>query len=172
MVIVREAVGAQFAGKPNRWPLRSTRGKVANGVWYNYRRVQPFSLIKELIDRGSSVASFTIGRSFSRTGRISRRSSTRRRRAVAARRRGRGQRRNRRSAGALHPTRALWLNGSIAEVTAMTETFIKERKHTLTGRIEPVGIDDATRVHGPLSERKSLGLFECDTASAADRQGA
>ena len=39
---------------------------------------------------------------------------------------------------------ALWLNGPIASVTAMTETFIRERKHNLTGRVEPVGIDDAS----------------------------
>ena len=39
---------------------------------------------------------------------------------------------------------AMWLNGPIAEVTAMTETFIKERKHNVTGRVEPVGIDDAS----------------------------
>lgn len=38
---------------------------------------------------------------------------------------------------------ALWLNGSITQVTAMTETFIKERKHQLTGKVEKVGIDDA-----------------------------
>ena len=38
---------------------------------------------------------------------------------------------------------ALWLNGSIATVSAMTETFIKERKHQLTGKVEKVGIDDA-----------------------------
>jgi len=38
----------------------------------------------------------------------------------------------------------MWLNGPIAEVSAMTETFIKERKHNLTGHIEPVGIDDAS----------------------------
>ena len=28
----------------------------------------------------------------------------------------------------------------------MTETFIKERKHNLTGKVEPVGIDDASAV--------------------------
>jgi len=38
---------------------------------------------------------------------------------------------------------ALWLNGSIEKVNAMTETFIKERKHNLTGKVEKVGIDDA-----------------------------
>ena len=38
---------------------------------------------------------------------------------------------------------ALWLNGSVEKVTAMTETFIKERKHQLTGKVQKVGIDDA-----------------------------
>lgn len=38
---------------------------------------------------------------------------------------------------------AIWLNGSITSVTAMTETFIKERKSNLTGKVEKVGIDDA-----------------------------
>jgi predicted dehydrogenase len=38
---------------------------------------------------------------------------------------------------------ALWHNGPISRVSAMAETFIKERKHSLTGKVEPVGIDDA-----------------------------
>jgi predicted dehydrogenase len=38
---------------------------------------------------------------------------------------------------------ALWLNGSISTVNAMTETFIKERKSNITGKVEKVGIDDA-----------------------------
>ena len=38
---------------------------------------------------------------------------------------------------------ALWLNGGIHDVCAMTETFVKERKHNLTGKVEKVGIDDA-----------------------------
>jgi myo-inositol 2-dehydrogenase/D-chiro-inositol 1-dehydrogenase len=37
----------------------------------------------------------------------------------------------------------MWLNGGIDSVTAMTETFVKEREHTLTGKVEPVEIDDA-----------------------------
>src|ERR1039457_3877101 len=31
---------------------------------------------------------------------------------------------------------ALWLNGGIDKVTAMTETFIKQRKHTETGKVQ------------------------------------
>jgi len=41
-------------------------------------------------------------------------------------------------------TPATVAHGPISEVVAMTETFIKERKHNLTGRVEPVGIDDAS----------------------------
>jgi predicted dehydrogenase len=38
---------------------------------------------------------------------------------------------------------AIWLNGPIHSVCAMTETFVKERMHNLTGQVEKVGIDDA-----------------------------
>jgi predicted dehydrogenase len=38
---------------------------------------------------------------------------------------------------------AIWLNGGISQVTAMTETFIKRRKHNITGKVEDVEIDDA-----------------------------
>ncbi len=54
---------------------------------------------------------------------------------------------------------ALWLNGAVRDVTAMTETFVKERKHTLTGRVEPVGIDDASAFLARF-QNGSLGLFE------------
>lgn len=54
---------------------------------------------------------------------------------------------------------AVWLNGPIAEVSAMTETFIKERKHQLTGKIEKVGIDDACAFLARF-ENGSLATFE------------
>jgi len=41
----------------------------------------------------------------------------------------------------------------------MTETFIKERKHNLTGQIEPVGIDDASAFLARF-ENGSLATFE------------
>ena len=41
----------------------------------------------------------------------------------------------------------------------MTETFVKARKHTLTGKVEPVGIDDACLFHCRFGNG-SLGLFE------------
>jgi predicted dehydrogenase len=54
---------------------------------------------------------------------------------------------------------ALWLNGGIAEVNAMTETFIKQRKHTETGKVEKVGIDDACAFLARF-QNGSLATFE------------
>lgn len=54
---------------------------------------------------------------------------------------------------------AIWLNGGIKSVTAMTETFIKERKHQLTGKVEPVGIDDACAFLARF-DNGSLATFE------------
>jgi len=54
---------------------------------------------------------------------------------------------------------AMWLNGGIDTVTAMTETFVKERPHNLTGKVEPVGIDDASAFMARFGNG-SLGLFE------------
>jgi predicted dehydrogenase len=54
---------------------------------------------------------------------------------------------------------AIWLNGRITDVTAMTETFIKKRKHTLTGKVEAVKIDDACTFMGHFANG-SLALFE------------
>jgi predicted dehydrogenase len=54
---------------------------------------------------------------------------------------------------------ALWLNNGIDKVTAMTETFIKERKHNLTGKVEKVGIDDACAFLARF-KNGSLATFE------------
>jgi len=54
---------------------------------------------------------------------------------------------------------AIWLNGGVTQLNAMTETFIKERKHTLTGKVEKVGIDDACSFFCRFGNG-SLGLFE------------
>jgi predicted dehydrogenase len=54
---------------------------------------------------------------------------------------------------------AIWLNGPIKSVTAMTETFIKQRKHTQTGKVEEVGIDDACAFLARF-ENGSLAVFE------------
>lgn len=54
---------------------------------------------------------------------------------------------------------ALWQNGNITDVCAMTETFVKERMHQETGKVEPVGIDDACAFMCHF-ENGALGLFE------------
>jgi predicted dehydrogenase len=54
---------------------------------------------------------------------------------------------------------ALWLNGSIDSVNAMTETFIKQRKHTVSGKVEKVGIDDACAFLARF-KNGSLATFE------------
>src|SRR5512137_1696944 len=54
---------------------------------------------------------------------------------------------------------ALWLNGGIDRVNAMTETFIKQRKHTETGKVEKVGIDDACAFLARF-KNGSLATFE------------
>jgi len=54
---------------------------------------------------------------------------------------------------------AVWLNGSIEKVNAMTETFIKQRKHTVSGKVEKVGIDDACAFLARF-QNGSLATFE------------
>jgi predicted dehydrogenase len=54
---------------------------------------------------------------------------------------------------------AIWLNGSVDKVTAMTETFVKERMHQLTGKVEKVGIDDACAFLARF-KNGSLATFE------------
>ncbi|HOC54375.1 MAG TPA: Gfo/Idh/MocA family oxidoreductase [Verrucomicrobiota bacterium] len=54
---------------------------------------------------------------------------------------------------------ALWLNGGMDQVNAMTETFVKQRKHTITGKVEKVGIDDACAFLARF-KNGSLATFE------------
>jgi predicted dehydrogenase len=54
---------------------------------------------------------------------------------------------------------AEWLNGPIVKVVAHTETFIKERKHAESGKLEPVTIDDACMFLA-IFANGSQGTFE------------
>ena len=115
---------------------------VANMVWYNYRRVPAITLIKTLIDEGKLGRIFHYRAKFLQDWTISQELPQG----------GEGLWRLDVTVAGSGVTgdllahcidTALWLNGAISSVTAMTETFVKQRKHTLTGRVEPVGIDDA-----------------------------
>jgi len=131
---------------------------VANMVWYNYRRVPAVVLLKNLIDEGRLGRIFHYRAKFLQDWTISQdlpqggEGLWRLDAAVA----GSGV-----TGDLLAHTidTAMWLNGPIAEVVAMTETFIKERKHNLTGRVEPVGIDDASAFLCRF-QNKSMATFE------------
>jgi predicted dehydrogenase len=134
------------------------RAGVPNTVWYNYRRVPGVTMIKQLLDEGKLgrifhyrtkfLQDWTISRELPQGGEGLWRLDV----AVA----GSGV------TGDLlahNIDTALWLNGPITEVTAMTDTFIKERTHNLTGKVEPVGIDDASAVLARC-QNGSLAMFE------------
>ena len=131
---------------------------VANTVWYNYRRVPAVSLAKQIIESGklgkifhyraNFLQDWTINADLPQGG-----AALWRLDAQAA---GSGV------TGDLLAhciDTAIWLNGSIVDVSAVTETFVKERMHNLTGKVEKVGIDDACIFHCHF-ENGSLGLFE------------
>ncbi len=132
--------------------------QVPNMVWYNYRRVPAVVLLKQLIAEGRVGRIFHYRAKFLQDWTISEdlpqggEGLWRLDAAVA----GSGV------TGDLlshNIDTALWLNGPIASLTAMTETFIKQRKHTITGKVEPVKIDDASAFLGRF-ENGSLATFE------------
>jgi myo-inositol 2-dehydrogenase/D-chiro-inositol 1-dehydrogenase len=131
---------------------------VPNTVWYNYRRVPAVTLIKQLLDEGKLGRIFHYRAKFLQDWTISK----------DLPQGGEGLWRLDVSVAGSGVTgdllahnidTALWLNGPITEVVAMTETFVKERKHNLTGKVQPVGIDDASLVLCRF-ENGSLAMFE------------
>ena len=131
---------------------------VPNTVWYNYRRVPAVTMLKQFIDEGRLGRIFHYRAKFLQDWTISQ----------DLPQGGEGLWRldvNIAGSGVTGDLlahcidTALWLNGSISEVSAMTETFVKQRKHNLTGKMEPVGIDDASAVLGRF-ENGSLATFE------------
>jgi predicted dehydrogenase len=131
---------------------------VPNTVWYNYRRIPAVTFAKHLIDSGrlgrvfhyraNFLQDWTINADLPQGG-----AALWRLDAKAA---GSGV------TGDLLAhciDTAIWLNGSVSDVTAMTETFVKERTHQLTGKKEKVEIDDACSFLCHF-QNGSLGLFE------------
>jgi predicted dehydrogenase len=131
---------------------------VPNTVWYNYRRIPAVTFAKQLIDSGRLGRVFHYRANFLQDWTISEDlpqggAALWRLDAKAA---GSGV------TGDLLAhciDTAVWLNGSVTDVTAMTETFVKERTHQLTGKKEPVEIDDACSFLCHF-QNGSLGLFE------------
>ncbi len=131
---------------------------VANLVSFNYRRVPAVTLAKQLIDEGRLGRIFHYRANFLQDWTISAKvpqggMATWRLDVKAA---GSGV------TGDLLAhciDTAMWHNGPISSVCAMTETFIRQRMHAETGKVEPVGIDDACTFFCRF-DNDSLGSFE------------
>ena len=131
---------------------------VANLVSFNYRRVPAVTLAKMLIDEGRLGKIFHYRANFLQDWTISANvpqggMATWRLDVKAA---GSGV------TGDLLAhciDTAMWQNGPIDSVCAMTETFVKKRMHVETGKIEDVGIDDACTFMCRFGN-ESLGNFE------------
>ena len=134
------------------------KARIPNMVWYNYRRIPAVTLAKKLVDEGRLGRIFHYRAVFLQDWTISPElpqggTALWRLDAAAA---GSGV------TGDLLAhciDTAIWLNGGIDRVSAMTETFVKERKHNLTGKVEPVGIEDACAFLARF-KNGSLATFE------------
>ncbi len=138
--------------------LAVEKAGVANMVWYNYRRVPAVTMAKQLVDEGKLGRVFHYRAKFLQDWTISQ----------DLPQGGAGLWRLDKSVAGSGVTgdllahcidTAIWLNGPIAEVVATTETFIKERMHNLTGKVENVGIDDASLFIARFANG-SLATFE------------
>jgi predicted dehydrogenase len=149
---------AMNAAEGQRMVEAVEKAGVANMVWYNYRRVPAVTLAKRLIEEGRLGRIFHYRAQFLQDWTINPEvpqggTALWRLDVQAA---GSGV------TGDLLAhciDTALWLNGPITRVSAMTETFVKQRKHTLTGKVEPVGIDDACAFLARFANG-SLAVFE------------
>lgn len=134
------------------------KAKVPNTIWYNYRRLPAVTLAKQLIDSGKLGKIFHYRANFLQDWTIS----------PELPQGGEGLWRLDVDAAGSGVTgdllahcidTAMWLNGGITDVSAVTETFIKERVHQASGKVQKVGIDDACIFHCHF-KNGSLGLFE------------
>jgi predicted dehydrogenase len=131
---------------------------VRNMVWYNYRRIPAVTLAKQIISSGKLGRIFHYRAKFLQDWTIS---------AEVPQGGAALWRLDVDVAGsgvtgdllAHCIDTAIWLNGEIDSVSGLTETFIKERKHNITGKMESVGIDDASAFLGRF-KNGSLATFE------------
>lgn len=131
---------------------------VNNTVWYNYRRVPAVTLAKQIVDSGKLGKIFHYRANFLQDWTIN----------PELPQGGEALWRLDVDAAGSGVTgdllahcidTAMWINGGIKDVSAITETFIKERVHQEDGQVKKVGIDDACIFHCHF-DNGSLGLFE------------
>ncbi len=131
---------------------------VPNMVWYNYRRIPAVTLAKRLIEEGKLGRIFHYRAKFLQDWTIK----------ADLPQGGQGLWRLDAAAAGSGVSgdllahcidTACWLNGPMSSVSALMETFVKERMHNLTGKVEKVGIDDACIFMGKFANG-SLANFE------------
>ncbi len=134
------------------------KAAVKTTVWFNYRRVPAVTLAKQLIDSGKLGKIFHYRTNFLQDWTIS----------PDVPQGGEGTWRLDLEAAGSGVTgdllahcidTAMWLNGGIRDVSAVTETFVKERVHQDSGQPQRVEADDACIFHCHF-DNGSLGLFE------------
>src|SRR4051794_2537916 len=134
------------------------KAKVNNTVWYNYRRLPAVTLAKQIVESGKLGRIFHYRANFLQDWTIN----------ADLPQGGEALWRLDVDAAGSGVTgdllahcidTAIWLNGAITDVSAVTETFVKERMHQETGQMQKVGIDDACIFHCHF-KNGSLGLFE------------
>lgn len=132
--------------------------KVPNMVWFNYRRVPSIALAKQIVDEGRVGKAFHYRATYLQDWTI----------AADVPQGGAGLWRLDAAVAGSGVTgdllahsidTAMWLNGAITRVVAKTETFVKERTHAVTGKVQPVGIDDACMFLAEFANG-SMGTFE------------
>ena len=157
MVMCEKPLGRN-AAESEKMVAAVESAKTPNMVWYNYRRVPAVTLAKQLVDEGRLGKIFHYRAKFLQDWTIS----------ADLPQGGPGLWRLDANVAGSGVTgdllahcidTAMWLNGPIATVTAMTETFIKERSHTITGKVEKVTIDDASAFLARF-QNGSLATFE------------
>lgn len=157
-MVLTEKPLARTLGEAQKMTDAVENAGVKNTVWYNYRRIPAVSLAKQIIDSGklgkifhyraNFLQDWTINADLPQGGEALWRMDS----EVA----GSGV------TGDLLAhciDTAMWLNGGIRDVSAVTETFVKERMHQLTGKMQKVGIDDACSFICHFNNG-SLGNFE------------
>jgi len=157
MVMCEKPLGRN-AAETQRMVAAVEAAQRPNMVWYNFRRVPAVTLAKQLIDEGRLGRVFHYRAKFLQDWTIS----------ADLPQGGAALWRLDASVAGSGVTgdllahcidTAMWLNGPIDNVTAMTETFVKERTHNLTGRKEEVTIDDAAAFLARFANG-SLATFE------------
>jgi len=157
-VIVCEKPLAMSVAEAKEMVAAVEKAGVANMVSFNYRRVPAIALFKQLIDEGRVGRPFHYRATYNQDYTI----------AADVPQGGMSLwRLDSKVAGsgvtgdllAHSIDSAEWLNGPIQRVVAHAETFIKERKHAETGKVEKVDIDDACMFLA-IFANGSVGTFE------------